>query len=65
MASGKLQPNISLELPISDVAAAHRQQEAATLRSEGSLAGKIVLTFTQENQASQVAASPGNEGYES
>ena len=56
MASGKLQPNISLQLPISDVAEAHRQQEAATLRSEGSLAGKIILTFTEENQASHPGA---------
>ena len=45
MASGKLQPNISLQLPLNQVAEAHRQQEAATLHNEGSLAGKIVLTL--------------------
>ena len=49
MASGKLQPNISLQLPLSQAAEAHRQQEAATLRNEGNLGGKIVLTLTNEN----------------
>ena len=49
MASGKLQPNISLQLPLSQAAEAHRQQEAATLRNEGNLSGKIVLTLTNEN----------------
>ena len=48
MANGKLQPNISLQLPLSQVVEAHRQQEAATLRGEGNLSGKIVLTLTQE-----------------
>ena len=49
MANGKLQPNISLQLPLSQAAEAHRQQEAATLRNEGNLSGKIVLTLTNEN----------------
>ncbi|MAI69636.1 MAG: quinone oxidoreductase [Rhodopirellula sp.] len=45
MANGKLRPNISLQLPINQVVEAHRQQEAATLRNEGNLSGKIILTF--------------------
>jgi NADPH2:quinone reductase len=49
MANGKLQANISLQLPLTQVAEAHRQQEAATLRGEGSLCGKIVLTLGPEN----------------
>ena len=49
MANGNLQPNISLQLPLDEVIEAHRQQEAATLRDEGNLSGKIVLTLTNEN----------------
>jgi NADPH:quinone reductase len=49
MANGKLKANISLQLPLTQVAEAHRQQEAATLHGEGSLCGKIVLTLGPEN----------------
>lgn len=47
MATGKLKANISLQLPLSEVIQAHRCQEAGTLRSEGNLSGKIVLTLPQ------------------
>ena len=43
--SGKLKANISLQMPLSQVIEAHQQQEAATLRNEGNLSGKIVLTL--------------------
>jgi NADPH2:quinone reductase len=43
LADGKLKANISVTLPLSEAAAAHRIQEQATLHCDGSLAGKIVL----------------------
>ena len=43
LASGKLQPQISEVMPLSDAAKAHQLQEANTLGKAGSVAGKIVL----------------------
>ena len=43
MASGKLQAQIGVELPLSEAAKAHRMQEENTLQKAGALAGKIVL----------------------
>lgn len=43
LADGRLQPQIGKRMPLEQAAEAHRLQEAATLRGEGSLAGKIVL----------------------
>lgn len=43
LAEGKLKPNISVSLPLSDAAQAHQLQEANTLLKAGTLAGKIVL----------------------
>lgn len=43
IASGKVQAQIGLELPLSEAAEAHRVQESATLQKSGSLVGKIVL----------------------
>jgi NADPH2:quinone reductase len=40
---GKLKPQISKILPLSEAAAAHRLQEQNTLEKKGTLAGKIVL----------------------
>ena len=40
----KLKPIIGKTLPLSDAAAAHRLQEDNTVRKQGSLTGKIVLT---------------------
>jgi NADPH2:quinone reductase len=42
--SGAVKANISLTMPMSEAAGAHRIQEAATLQCSGNLAGKIVLT---------------------
>lgn len=44
LSEGKLRANISHRLPLSQAAQAHHLQEANTLRKEGTLAGKIVLT---------------------
>jgi NADPH2:quinone reductase len=44
LSEGQLQAHISQRLPLAQVAQAHELQEANTLRKEGSLAGKIVLT---------------------
>jgi NADPH2:quinone reductase len=43
LATGKLKPRIDRVLPLSETAAAHRLQEAATVQKTGALAGKIVL----------------------
>lgn len=43
LASGKLKPQISKVLPLSQAAEAHRLQEDNTLRKAGTIAGKIVL----------------------
>ena len=43
LASAKLQPQITEDIPTSDAAKAHQLQEANTLGKAGSLAGKIVL----------------------
>lgn len=43
LASGKLKPRIDRVLPLSETAAAHRLQEAATVQKTGTLSGKIVL----------------------
>lgn len=43
MASGKLQAQIGMELPLSEAAKAHRLQEENTLQNANALAGKIVL----------------------
>lgn len=44
LVSGKLRAQIDRELKLADAAAAHRLQEDNTLRGQGTLAGKIVLT---------------------
>jgi NADPH2:quinone reductase len=44
LSEGKLKAHISQRLPLAQAAQAHELQEANTLRKEGSLAGKIVLT---------------------
>jgi NADPH2:quinone reductase len=46
MAEGKLKARIDRVLPITQMAEAHRLQEASTVHKTGELAGKIVLTFT-------------------
>jgi len=43
LSAGKLQPQISQTLPLSEAATAHRLQEENTLNGAGTLAGKIVL----------------------
>ena len=43
LSSGKLQPRIARELPLSQAAEAHRLQEENTLHRADTLAGKIVL----------------------
>lgn len=43
LAAGALRPRIAVRLPLSQTAEGHRLQEAATLRADGSLAGKIIL----------------------
>jgi NADPH:quinone reductase len=43
MAEGKLRAQISERLPLSEAARAHQLQEDNTLRTKGTLAGKIVL----------------------
>ncbi len=45
LAKGTLRANVSITLPLDQVAEAHRMQEASTLESSGELAGKIVLTL--------------------
>jgi NADPH2:quinone reductase len=42
--AGKLRPNISVTLPLSEAARAHKLQEENTLQKAGTIAGKIVLT---------------------
>jgi NADPH2:quinone reductase len=42
--TGKLKPLVARTLPLSQAAHAHQLQEETTLRCEGNLAGKIVLT---------------------
>jgi NADPH2:quinone reductase len=44
LSEGKLKAHISHRLPLSQAAQAHQLQEANTLRKEGTLTGKIVLT---------------------
>lgn len=44
LAGGQLQPCIDRVLPLSEAAAAHRVQEDNTVRQQGTLMGKIVLT---------------------
>jgi NADPH2:quinone reductase len=43
MADGRLKARIDRVLPLSEVAEAHRLQEASTVYKSGELAGKIVL----------------------
>jgi NADPH:quinone reductase len=43
LAKGKLHPQIGRVMKLSETAAAHKLQEASTIRKSGSLAGKIVL----------------------
>lgn len=43
LAEGKLKPNIGLRLKLADAAQAHQIQEDNTLKSAGTLTGKIVL----------------------
>jgi len=43
LAEGRLRPQISRVMPLSETAAAHRLQEESTLKKTGALAGKIVL----------------------
>jgi len=43
LASGKFRPLVGLTLPLSEAAKAHQLQEDNTLRSAGTLTGKIVL----------------------
>lgn len=43
LAEGRLQARIARVMPLADAGAAHRLQEENTLRSAGTLAGKIVL----------------------
>jgi NADPH2:quinone reductase len=45
MASGQLKARIDRVLPLSEVAEAHRLQEASTVYNSGELSGKIVLTL--------------------
>jgi NADPH:quinone reductase len=42
-AEGKLKPQISKVMPLSQAAESHRVQEQNTLQKQGTLAGKIVL----------------------
>jgi NADPH2:quinone reductase len=44
LSEGKLKAQISHRLRLAQAAEAHQLQEANTLRKEGTLAGKIVLT---------------------
>ena len=44
LASGGIRANIGQRLPLSDAAKSHQLQEGATIRGEGNLSGKIVLT---------------------
>lgn len=44
LVDGRLRPRISQRLKLEQAAEAHRIQESGTLRGEGGLAGKIVLT---------------------
>ncbi|MEM7384516.1 MAG: NADPH:quinone reductase [Verrucomicrobiota bacterium] len=43
MAEGRLKARIDRELPLSEIAEAHRLQEAATIGNAGGISGKIVL----------------------
>jgi NADPH2:quinone reductase len=44
LAAGRLKARIDRVMPLSEVVAAHRLQEASTVRHSGELSGKIVLT---------------------